>query len=98
MPDDCNKHPNEVDRNTPKELAEKFGKTSYFYQKEFFKELGENIYPAQAKDDREKRQRIQLSGGLELLSECFAGVVIDSIDYICKICEKYMNNPYKKAK
>ena len=93
---ECNKHPNHLDGNSPKELAEKFGNTSYFYQREFFMELGKNIYPSQSKDDREKRNRIQLSIGLELIAQEITSRLIDSIDYVCKICEKHMSNPYKK--
>lgn len=98
MADNCDKHPNDVDGNTPKELAEKFGKTSYFYQKEFFKELGENVYPAQAKDDREIRKREQLAGGLEQIAKELLGSFMASVNYVCRICENYMINPYKKTK
>lgn len=98
MKNECEKHPNDLYGKSPKELADEFGKTSYFYQREFFRELGENIYPVQAKDDREKRGRKKLALGLEWLAhEVRKGSLMDAIDFVCGICKNYMNNPYDNS-
>jgi hypothetical protein len=93
------KHPNNLYGKSPKELADEFGKTSYFYQREFFRELGENVYPSQVIEDREVNKRKKLALGLEwLASETRKGSFMDAMDFVCNICNNYMKNPFVNSK
>jgi hypothetical protein len=78
------KHPNKVVELTVEELAEKFARTTYGYQLEFFKELSELYYKESMAD--EGRGYSKLSSTLYVVSnelEC----VIARMEVVWKICE-----------
>ncbi len=93
MKDDCSKHPENFNGLTPSEFAQGFVKTNYFYQRECFKEIVKE-YNREYDGDK-KRGRVQLSSGLEKISEAIKGSVMEAINDICNACKKYMKNPYK---
>ncbi|MFA5953473.1 MAG: hypothetical protein WC812_02675 [Candidatus Pacearchaeota archaeon] len=99
---DENKHPENFDEYSPKEFAEKFFKTNYFYQLEVYKCL-EKLYLKETQDDLKRPSRkklgegrIQLSSGLEKLSLAIKDPVLKAMNLICNSCKKYMKNPYEK--
>jgi hypothetical protein len=94
MAKECDKHPNDVMGLSPYELAKEFGYTNYNYQREFYKALAEDVYPNQAKNDMEKYKRKKLAGGLESLAQSIADSVMNSINYVCKICNPHMEDNF----
>ncbi len=89
---ECSKHPEDLMGLNPKEFANKFVKTNYFYQKACFKELIKE-YEEEIKGDKE-RGRIQLYSGLEELVSVFKGPVNEAINKVCKSCKKYLKDNF----
>ena len=94
MENECDKHPDNFMGMNAEESAWKFGNTSYFFQRNFFKNLGEKVYPAQAEGDR-GRNRGKLAGGLELLSQGFRDYIMNPVNYVCGVCKPHMKKNYK---
>jgi hypothetical protein len=93
MEKEFDKHPENFDGYSPKDFAEKFVKTNYFYQKEVFKLLTLE-YLKEAEGDK-KRKRKQLVSGLEELAKVFDIHVSGAITKVCNACKKYMKNPFE---
>jgi hypothetical protein len=75
MKKSCEKHPTDFEGYSPKEFAEKFVNTNYFYQQKVFEELAKK-YKKESEGDYKRgslknpnQKRVHLASSLEKLSK-----------------------------
>lgn len=101
MKKSCEKHPLNFEGYSPKEFADKFVNTNYFYQKKVFEELIKR-YRNESKGDSERnslkntnQKRTRLASSLEKVAEVFEKNVLDVFEGVINSCKNYMRNPFE---
>jgi hypothetical protein len=97
----CSQHPNNFEGYSPKEFADKFVNTNFFYQRDVFEELVKR-YKKESEGDYKRRslkdstkKRTQLASSLEKVAENLEKYVLNSFEEVLKSCRKYMKNVSK---
>ncbi len=98
---DCSKHPESFEDYSPREFADKFVNTNFFYQREVFKELAKR-YKEESNGDYQRKslknpekKRTQLASSLERVADSLEKYVLNSFEGVIKSCKRYMKNPFE---